>query len=56
MVSGFSHSYLVEERLCFTKLINEILKNDEDVAGLVPINTEDDDVFSALEDGIIISY
>lgn len=46
---------MIEERLCFTKLINEILKKDESVKDVVPINTESDDVFHALEDGIILS-
>jgi hypothetical protein len=52
---GGTHSYLVEERICFAKLINDILKDDEDVRGVVPINPENEDVFHALEDGIILS-
>jgi len=46
---------LVEERICFAKLINDILKNDDDVRGIIPVNTENEDVFHALEDGIILS-
>lgn len=46
---------MVEERICFAKLINDILKNDEDVRGVIPLNPENDDVFHALEDGIILS-
>lgn len=53
--SGFTHSYLVEERICFAKLINDILKNDEDVKDVIPINPEGDDIFHAMEDGIILS-
>jgi len=52
---GGTHSYLVEERICFAKLINDILKDDEESKGIVPINPENEDVFYALEDGIILS-
>ena len=52
---GGSHSYLVEEKICFAKLINNILQHDEEVKDLIPINPENDDVFHALEDGIILS-
>lgn len=46
---------MIEERICFTKLINEILKKDEDIKDVLPINAEADDVFHALEDGIVLS-
>jgi plastin-1 len=36
-------------------LINVILVDDQDVKELIPINPEGDDVFHALEDGIILS-
>lgn len=52
---GGSHSYLVEEKICFTKLINYILEKDTDVAGVIPINPDNDDVFHALEDGLVLS-
>lgn len=52
--SGFTHSYLVEERICFTNLANHILKDDEEVKEIVPINPESDDLFHSLEDGIIL--
>jgi hypothetical protein len=45
----------VEERICFAKLINDILKDDEESKGIVPINPENEDVFFALEDGLILS-
>jgi hypothetical protein len=51
---GGTHSYLVEERICFAKLINDILKSDEDVASIIPINPENDDIFHSLEDGLIL--
>ena len=46
---------MVEEKICFAKLINNILQHDEEVKDLIPINPENDDVFHALEDGIILS-
>lgn len=46
---------MVEERIAFTKLINDILKNDEDVKGVIPINPESDDLFHSMEDGIILA-
>jgi plastin-1 len=53
--SGSTHSYLSEERMVFCKLINQNLKDDEDVKGIIPINPDNEDVFTALEDGIILS-
>jgi plastin-1 len=35
--------------------LNDILKNDEDVKEIIPINPESDDLFHSLEDGIILS-
>ncbi len=35
--------------------MNDILKNDEDVKEIIPINPESDDLFHSLEDGIILS-
>jgi len=52
---GGTHSYLVEERICFAKLVNEFLKGDEDVKDIVPMNPENDDLFHSLETGIILS-
>lgn len=51
---GGTHSYMTEERVCFTKLINHVLKEDQDVAQLVPINPDNDDLFHALEDGLVL--
>ena len=52
--SGATHSYLTEERICFAKLVNEMLRNDEEVKDIIPINPENDDMFHCLEDGIIL--
>lgn len=52
---GFTHSYLVEEKMCFAKLANEFLKADEDLAGFFPLNPESDDLFHSMETGIVLS-
>lgn len=44
----------MEEKICFTKLINENLKGDELLADVLPINPESDDLFHVMEDGIIL--
>lgn len=51
---GGTHSYLIEEKIGFTKVINEILKGDESVKDIIPMNPESDDIFHLMEDGIIL--
>ena len=46
---GGTHSYLIEERIGFTKVINDVLKDDESLAGMIPINPENDDIFSSMD-------
>lgn len=53
--SGFTHSYLVEEKICFAKLVNEFLNGDDDVKDIVPLNPENDDLFHSMESGIVLS-
>ena len=53
--SGFTHSYLVEERICFAKLANEFLNGDEDVAEFIPLNPESDDLFHCMETGVVLA-
>jgi plastin-1 len=53
--SGFTHSFLVEERICFAKLVNDILNGDEDVKGIIPVDPETDDIFHSLSDGIVLA-
>jgi hypothetical protein len=36
-------------------LINEVLQGDEDVKKVIPINPENDDIFSSMEDGIVMA-
>lgn len=51
---GGTHSYLVEEKICFTKLINENLKGDSLLSDVIPINPENEDLFHVMEDGLIL--
>lgn len=53
--SGFTHSYLVEEKLCFAKLANEFLKDDADLKEIFPLNPENDDLFHSMETGVALS-
>lgn len=46
---------MVEERICFAKLANEFLKGDADLAELIPINAENDDLFHSMESGILLA-
>lgn len=50
-----THSYLVEEKVCFAKLANVFMENDEDLKDLFPINPENDDLFHVMETGIVLS-
>jgi len=43
-----------EEKKCFARIINEKLKDDADVADVIPINPETNALFSSLKDGIIL--
>jgi len=52
--SGFTHSYLTEERVGFAKVINDVLKKDETVKDKIPLNPENDDLFHVMEDGLIL--
>ena len=51
---GGTHSYLVEEKVGFTKVINDILREDHDVKDVIPMNPESDDLFHCMGDGIIL--
>jgi len=53
--SGFTHSYLVEEKVCFAKLANEFLHGDEEVKEFFPLNPENDDLFHSMENGLVLS-
>jgi plastin-1 len=50
---GYKHTYAIEERECFSRVINQSLKDDEDCKEMLPIDPETEDLFKAVDDGII---
>lgn len=54
-VSGNSkHSYQVEERECFTRVINQSLEKDDHCSSLLPIDPDSEDLFKIVDNGIIL--
>lgn len=51
---GGTHSYSLEELATFAKLINELLKDDADCSDRLPMNTTDDTLFHAFDNGILL--
>mmetsp|Transcript_38930 Transcript_38930/g.59164 ORF Transcript_38930/g.59164 Transcript_38930/m.59164 type:complete len:553 (-) Transcript_38930:25-1683(-) len=51
---GGTHSYSIEEKVTFAKMVNQILKDDEDCADRLPMNTEDDSLFHVFDNGILL--
>ena len=51
---GGTHTYKIEEKHTFAYVINEVLKGDEDLSERLPINPEDDDLFHAFDNGIML--
>ena len=53
--SGAMHTYSDEEKGCFARVINEHLKDDQQSKelGLIPINIENDDLFTNCNNGLI---
>lgn len=52
--SGFTHSYLVEEKEVFARALNHHLEGDADIAHYLPVKIDNDDFFFVLSDGIIL--
>jgi hypothetical protein len=50
---GSMSSYSIEERTTFAKIINLILKDDEDCKDRIPMNTEYDSLFYVFDNGIM---
>lgn len=46
----------VEERKAYANIINNKLKLDPDLAEVLPLNPENNSLFNALKDGIILKY
>jgi len=51
---GGKHSYSLEERSTFAKMINLIMRKDEDVADRIPMNAEDENLFHVFDNGILL--
>lgn len=50
---SYKHTYSVEERECFSRVINQSLENDEHCKEMLPIDPESEDLFKAVDNGII---
>lgn len=51
---GGVHSYSIEERTTYAKIINQVLKDDEDCKDRVPMNPDDDTIFHMFDNGILL--
>lgn len=47
-------TYSLEERSTFAKIINLILKDDEDCKDRLPMNPEDESLFHSFDNGILM--
>ena len=54
MKEAVYHTVLESEKVAFTNHVNEVLKNDPDVAKRLPIPHKD--IFEAVSDGVILWY
>ena len=48
------HSYAIEEKVTFAKMINNILKDDEDCKDRLPMNADDDSLFHVFDNGVLL--
>jgi hypothetical protein len=48
------HTYLLEERSVFSRTINKVLHDDEELKDRLPIDPDSDDLFHVLSDGIVL--
>lgn len=48
------HSYSADEKEAFVNVINHNLRNDTDLAHIIPINPENSDLFAACESGVLL--
>jgi hypothetical protein len=53
---GTVHSYSKEEKQSIVEFINTILKEDVDLLKRLPINTDNDDIFEQVKDGVLMGY
>ncbi|KAG5183492.1 actin binding protein, partial [Tribonema minus] len=53
-IIGGHHSYSDEERIAFTEHINNCLQRDKDVGPRLPMQTESEQLFSEVADGLLL--
>ena len=51
---GGTHTYSIEERSTFSRIINYCCKDDEDLKDRLPMKADDDDLFHAFDNGILL--
>ncbi|WP_411023102.1 hypothetical protein, partial [Salmonella sp. s51228] len=51
---GTTHSFTEEEKFAFVDWINYLLANDPDLKNKLPMNLEDDSLFTSVDDGILL--
>ncbi|KAM7403385.1 hypothetical protein PAMA_004030 [Pampus argenteus] len=51
---GTQHSYSDEEKVAFVNWINKALANDPDCQHLLPMNPDDESLFTSIHDGILL--
>jgi plastin-1 len=51
---GGTHTYSIEERTTFAKMINLILKDDADCKDRLPMNVNDESLFHVFDNGILL--
>jgi hypothetical protein len=49
------HTYSEEEKTAFVEFINLQLAEDADLKSVLPVNSETDDIFKVVYDGILLS-
>lgn len=50
---SYKHTYSVEEKECFARVINQSLKNDPHCSEMLPIDPNTEDLFTVVDNGII---
>ncbi len=52
--SGSLHAFSDAERTAFVRHINDVLGTDADLQHAMPINDQNDDVFTVIRDGVLL--
>lgn len=50
---SYKHTYSVEERECFSRVINQSLQNDPHCSEMLPMDPESEDLFKVVDNGIV---